>query len=152
MNNQDVPINQPPVIRPVSQLPEFVQMCVDKIWKEYGIPKNKTHIMFTFHDAIYTLNTMPQDWYVHECVHFVRQGSGKDLELAKQWWSRYATEPAFRLEEELLAYKEQYQFITRRANKSVAFEHAKSLAQTLSSPMYGNLINFQRALSGIMGK
>lgn len=141
---------QPPKVLPIKDLPVFVQDCVSKIWEEHGEPKNKQDVMFTYFDAIYSLHPLTQDWYIHESVHFVRQGAGEDEELAKQWWDRYTNEPAFRLEEELMAYKAQYQFIKRRLNKPQAFEYAKALARSLSSPIYGNIISFHGALNAII--
>lgn len=141
----------PPQVRPIQQLPEFVQACVDKIWKSVGgAPKNKKDIIFTFHDGIYTLNPFPEDVFVHECVHYVRQGGGDNLELAKQWWDRYAVDPKFRYDEELLAYRAQYKFIQKHFNKPQAFEYAKRLAKDLSSSMYGGMISFEGALNAII--
>lgn len=140
-----------PKVLPIQELPPFAQDCVARLWKKHGNPTGKD-VVVTYFDAIYTRNPLPQHLFIHECVHFVRQGSGQDEEKAKEWCERYVTDEKFRLEEELLAYKEQYKFILRKTNKPVAFEHAKSLAKDLSSEMYSNMISYTDALFAIIHK
>lgn len=142
-----------PQIKPIRELPKFVQMMVADMWEKNGlkpedVEKNRD-IVVTYHDAIYTANPMPTDLFVHESVHFVRQGGGENELAAKDWCLRYCDDPEFRYEEELLAYREQYRFIKSKANRPVAFEHAKRLARDLSGPMYGNLCSFSKALAEI---
>lgn len=151
MENKDIATKAPPQVFPIEQLPPFAQECVGKIWEKYGTPKDKD-IVITFYKGIYTLRPLPQDLYVHECVHFVRQGAGENEDLAKEWCLRYVEDPEFRLEEELIAYRAQYQFIRRHANAPVSFDHAKRLAQDLSGPMYGKIISFQKALNAIISQ
>lgn len=150
MENKDIPALPAPEVKPITDLPDFVKACADKLWTQYGFPTNKNEVAFAFNGVIYSLNPVPQDLYVHECVHLIRQGAGKDLALAEEWWSRYVTETAFRLEEETLAYREQYKFIARRVKKPLAFEHAKRLAMSMASPVYGNMISFNAALNAII--
>lgn len=100
MKKKDVPIKNQPKIYPIQALPPFVQDCASRIWKEHGTPKNLAEIVYTFHDGIYTAAQMPQDLFVHECVHFVRQGAGENLELAKEWCERYVVDKEFRYQEE----------------------------------------------------
>lgn len=142
-----------PKIYPIDKLPKFIQGAVGKLWEEAGGgPKVTSHIVFTYFDGIYAKDPLSTDLYVHECVHFVRQGSGQDEKLAKEWWSRYVSEKDFRYQEEVLAYKEQYAFILRHTkNRAEAFEHAKRLAKDLSGPIYGNLASYPKALNDIIG-
>jgi hypothetical protein len=69
-----------------------------------GLPP---HTRFCYGDTIYNPSgePIPADIEYHESIHSKRQGSMPDL-----WWNRYLTEPSFRLEEELLAYRAQYQY------------------------------------------
>lgn len=148
----NIPTKKPPKVLPIQQLPDFVKSSVATIWQKYGNPKDTSGLVFTYFDAIYTKDPMPQDLFIHECVHYVRQGAGENEELAKEWWDRYVNETKFRLDEELLAYREQYKFIFNKSNRQISFEHAKRLALDLSSPIYGRMITFNEALSAIMKK
>ena len=146
-----------PVIYPINQLPQFIQVGVSDLWREHGISPEemeKKNLVFTYFDGIYTGTTLNTDVFKHECVHYIRQGGGADEKLAKEWWVRYCVVGEFRYAEELAAYKEQYQFILRIANgnRAVAFDHAKRLATELSGPLYGNLRSFNTALGDILRK
>lgn len=142
----------PPQVKPISELPEFAKRLMGQMWAKYGTPKNLETIVCTYFDAIYTKSAMPQDLFVHECVHYVRQGSGEDEGLAQAYCERYVKDEKFRYEEELLAYREQYRFILSKSNKPVAFEHAKRLAHDLASPMYGGIVSESEALLAIIKK
>lgn len=144
-------MNKQPTIKTLSELPKFALAC---IYQLHGtditkIPKN---LVVTYFDSIYTNTAMPQDLFVHECVHFVRQGSGEDEAKAQEFCIRYVEDPQFRYEEELLAYREQYNFLLKHMNKAQAFNHAKRLAMDLSGRLYGNFISFTDALSAIIKK
>lgn len=148
------PEPKPPKIYPIKELPKFVQMMIADMWEKNGlkpedVEKNRD-IVVTYFDGIYTANPMPTDLFVHECVHYRRQGDGENELAAKDWCLRYCDDPEFRYQEELLAYREQYRFIRSKTNRPVAFEHAKRLAQDLSGTMYGNLCSFEKALSDIV--
>lgn len=126
-------------------------MCMGKLWADYDVkPDALQDIVVTFHDAIYTRNPLPTHLFVHECVHFMRQGAGEDVENAKAWCIKYVEDPEFRYAEELLAYREQYQYMIKHMRKSDAFDNAKVLAADLSGPMYGRLVTYHKALSDII--
>lgn len=155
MTNQIV--KKEPVIYPINQLPKFIQSLVSEMWHAHGIPPKdmeQRNLVFTYYDGIYSATPMHTDLFMHEATHFIRQGAGEDEMAAKDWWMRYCTDPEFRYEEELLAYREQYAYILKqvRGNKQTAFLHAKRLALDLSSPIYGNLRPFQTALGDITRK
>lgn len=146
-------LDEPPKIYKLSLLPKFIQMGTAEMWEKNGVkPNDNVDLIFTYFDGIYSGRAFATDIFVHESVHYVRQGSGKDENRAKEWWLRYWTDPEFRYAEELLAYREQYQFIYKKTNKAVAFDHAKRLAGELSGVIYGSLRPFQTALGDIIRK
>lgn len=140
---------KPPEVRPIKDLPDDIKAAIASFWQSHGLEPSE-HTVVTFHDAIYTSRPMAQDLFVHECVHYARQGGGQDIELARQYVDLYLTNDDFRLQEELMAYREQYKFLLKHMNRPQAFEHVKVLAAHLSSPLYGNIISFGQALSAIM--
>lgn len=142
-----------PKIYPINQLPQFVQMAVSDMWESKGIkPGDDVDVLFTYFEGIYTARKISTDIFIHESVHFIRQGAGENENQAKDWWLRYCSDDAFRYQEEVLAYREQYQYILRNTNRPVAFNHAKRLATDLSGPMYGKICSFQTALNDIIKK
>lgn len=149
--------NNPPKVLSIEKLPAFIQIAVADLWEKNGIEPTqmtKKSLVFTYFDAIYTATTMPTDLFVHEAVHYARQGNGKNEKLAKEWWLRYCSDAEFRYQEELMAYKEQYKYILSqvKGNRAIAFEHAKRLAYDLSGAIYGNLTSFPNALNDIIKK
>ena len=146
-----------PLIFPINQLPQFIQIAVADLWEKNGIdPKDmeRRNLVFTYFEGIYTATPMPTHLFIHESVHYVRQGSGESKNQAKDWWIRFCSDPEFRYQEELLAYREQYRYILHQLknNKAVAFNEARILAADLSGQIYGNLRGLQTALSDIISK
>ena len=107
--------------------------------KKYLKPNEKT--VFTYGDKIYNPGNWPlqPDIIAHELVHVRQQGGAPNI-----WWEKYLENPAWRLKQELEAYREQWKFIqkTKERNKSMLLIQ---FAQTLSSEIYGNLIDYATA-------
>lgn len=113
--------------------------------KVFPIKKNT---VFTYGDALYAPNinfTLPQDLIVHEETHTRQQG-----EDPAGWWDRYLVDPAFRLEQEVEAYRNQYRFYCKNhKGRNERFNFLRIIASDLASPMYGNLIGFLDATNRI---
>lgn len=97
--------------------------------------------IFCYGDVIYNPYKLSFDksYEVHEEVHSLSQGGDPS-----GWWDRYLKDPKFRLEEELVAHKTQYDFLKgkdREKNNKVVHQ----FALFLSSKMYGNLISYNDA-------
>lgn len=95
--------------------------------------------IFAYDGNIYANSPLPQHLIIHETVHLERQ---KEMG-ADKWVDKYLTDKEFRLNEEILAYREQLKSIKNRD------ERAKLLikcSQDLSSPLYGNIVTFFEAL------
>jgi hypothetical protein len=90
-------------------------------------------VIFCFGDTIYnpTGGKIDDTLLRHEEVHS-RQQNGKPL----LWWDRYIASPHFRFEMELPAHQAEVRAGGDRAQ----------IARRLASPLYGNLITFERAM------
>lgn len=83
----------------------------------------------------------PQKW-IHESVHLDRQSEmGNDA-----WWRLYMESDQFRLEEELLAYKAEADFIKKNIkDREARFHIIMEIAKGFSSSLYGNIISTEEA-------
>lgn len=119
----------------------------DKCVAKWGVDFNKG-IVFTYGDTIHSKDPIPKDLMVHELVH-VRQHrdypGGKDM-----WWERYLEDDQFRYDQEIEAYRKQYQWILNNVkDREVIFKHLMHYAQCLSGEMYGKIITLKKAMDEI---
>lgn len=100
-----------------------------------GVAKNK-NIIFTYGSTIYNPagNHLDEALIAHEDTHTIRQ---VDPEL---WWAKYLNDVQFRLDEELAAYRIQYQYAVEHYSRADRRRLLQHIASDLSGPMYGNLI------------
>lgn len=116
----------------------------DEISKHLDI-KSEPHMVFTYGDDIYipfkTAKTPPEHLIAHEYVHSLQQKKvGPDF-----WWNKYLKNPDFRKEQELEAYRFQYQNLKENHNHKSRRYILKNLAEDFSSPAYGNIVTFEEA-------
>lgn len=81
---------------------------------------------------------LSQDLIVHELVHCERQQFNE--QSAERWWQKYMEDKDFRLNEEVLAYRQQYKFCEkvykdRNARARILF----ALTGELAGERYGKL-------------
>lgn len=132
-------------IAPITSVPLAVQKAIDQIWNNKK-PSNHDNICYTYGDTCYTnSSTMSRDLERHEMTHTKQQGENPDA-----WWERCATDPIFRYEQELEAYRVQYKYVYASKGKIVGFEYAQFFARSMSSYMYGDMCTFERALGDII--
>jgi hypothetical protein len=84
----------------------------------------------------------------HEKVHGRRQGD--DI---TGWWRRYIDDDKFRLEEEIIAHRAEYQQMCKDSRRR--FDRRKALrivAGKLAAPLYGSLITVEHAKSALRQK
>lgn len=93
---------------------------------------------------IYCLIDIPPEKMVHECVHTKRQDEiGVDL-----WYDRYIEDDAFRLDEEVRAYREEFKFLKKYVkDREFLFHLRNDICKNLSSSIYGNLVTLDEALN-----
>jgi hypothetical protein len=111
---------------------------IDMVFGVAGKP-----VIFAYGDTIF--NPMGVEvthaLHAHETVHSVRQGNNPAA-----WWRRYLDDPNFRLVEELLAHREEYDALCSKAShRNERRFHLKQVAQKLCAPLYGNLISYAQA-------
>ena len=107
---------------------------------------NPDTTVFTYGDNLYNPAglTIHTDLLIHEMVHMEQQKH--DDTVAKIWWQRYIQDTAFRLDQELEAYGEQYRYICGQVkDKNKRYRILRILAGFLSGPMYGNIISMRDA-------
>lgn len=83
---------------------------------------------------------LPHELYAHELVHFRQQ---EELGGPEAWWERYLADPAFRLEQEIEAYRAQ---IASHPNRAARRACLRDVAADLAGPMYGRILSKDRAL------
>jgi len=119
----------------------------DRIKERFGpLPHS---VVFTYGDILYVPsgNRIPKDLKVHEKVHTEQQGDDPEA-----WWERYLEDDAFRLEQELEAYKKQFNFYKNncKIKKQIPL-FLDEITRVLSGPVYGNIISFDKAKKLIGG-
>jgi hypothetical protein len=96
--------------------------------------------VFTYGDTLYnpTGLEISDDLMVHEEVHAKQQVN------PEEWWGRYLTDPEFRIEQELEAYRAQYASLKDRPRPERRW-YLREFAKNLSSRLYGGVINKAKA-------
>lgn len=103
--------------------------------------------VFCYEDNIYNpFNVrITPDLQVHEEVHSKQQGFNP-----ADWWQRYLNDKEFRTDQEIMAYGTQLFFVSQSdIPKKRLEEYANSLAEQLSSGLYGSVLSFGEAKSKI---
>lgn len=118
---------------------------IDVVFNVRGKP-----VIFTWGNIIYNPQRikLTPELRVHERVHCERQGS--DIE---GWWRRYLADPEFRLVEEIPAHRKEYLvYAGTHSNQNHRRQFLHDVAMRLSSPLYGNVITYDKAVAAVLGK
>lgn len=117
----------------LSTVPPPVYERARELW---GVDFDKG-VVFTFGDTIHCKWPIPPDVLAHELVHVKQQTEqSKDY-----WWFKYFTDAEFRLEQELEAYRAQYQWIVKHVkDRNIRAKYLTHYAQCLSGEMYGKML------------
>lgn len=112
----------------------------DKIIKFFDVEGKD--VVFAYGDTIYCPKggEVPEHLMVHETVHSKQQGDDPE-----GWWDRYIEDKEFRLEQEVQAYATQYTYIKRLYRTKISDGFLDEVALDLSSDIYGNIVDFQKA-------
>lgn len=103
-----------------------------------AIGKPPATVVYAYGDVIYAPglpagDTLPAELLVHEGVH---QRQQRDAGGPDAWWSRYLTDPRFRFEQELEAYRAQVAFHTgRQARRACVRRVSRDLASYYGLPI-----------------
>lgn len=80
----------------------------------------------------------------HEAVHAKQQHHSKLYGLV--WWWKYMRDPEFRFNEELQAYRVEWQWIQKNnRDKHMNWRYLRGMAESLSSEHYGKLCTLTEA-------
>ena len=111
-------------------------------------------VIFCWGDTIYAPGLkdpsagLPEAIIAHEKVHSLRQGDSPE-----KWWDQYLINKEFRFYEELLAHVTEYEFIAARAkSRNERRRWLAVIAEKLASPIYGSMIQRDKAKLFIKGK
>jgi len=110
---------------------------LDRYTSQFNIDINE--VAFPYKGKIYSNKELPKELEDHERVHFKQQ----DEIGADEWEEQYLTNPQFRVNMEIEAYKKQLTHYT--INKDIYEAGRTQMAKVLSSPMYGNILTYKEA-------
>jgi len=115
---------------------------IDLIEKKFPGVKKTKGILITYGD-LYNPDgvKLSTDEWIHERTHAEQQ---KKIGLDK-YWEMYVNDENFRLEQELLAYRNQYKYVVENYSGVLQKKILEVISKTLSSPLYGSLISERKA-------
>lgn len=111
--------------------------------------KISDNTVFAYGDTLYSPSgiKISKDLLEHEKVHQKQQGDDP-----AGWWDRYIEDKAFRLSQEVEAYRKQYRFFKNSLGQYSVIEKNKRIQEfinriclDLSGQLYGNLVPFEEA-------
>jgi len=110
--------------------------------------KGKQGVLYAWGDIIYNPSGIIIPPWVerHEEVHGDRQrDEGMSIE---RWWDEYVNYNDFRLKEEILAHRVEWQ----KFSGPYRDHYLGYMGERLSGPLYGNLITYEEAIKEITSK
>lgn len=118
------------------------QWILDAV-KEKFSAKWEDGVIFTYGMIISNIEgIISEDTFKHECTHVAQQNAyGADA-----WWKRYLEDDTFRFEQELEAYRNQFDFAKLNCSSGQLLDILKHCAYTLSGPLYGNVVDYDKAV------
>lgn len=120
-------------------------------------------ILYAWGDRIYNPSGVNLPWWLkeHEEVHGSRQshvfhpqntalGTEWENDAIRTWWDKYITDPNFRLWEEILAHRAEWEvYSSLYVNRAQQKTYLASMAERLSGPLYNNMIGLAEAVKEI---
>lgn len=105
------------------------------------------HTIFVYQKQIYVPSGEPltPNLYLHETVHLIQQKDDSD-----GWWERYFSDPQFRFDQEVEAYRAEYAYFSKlHKDRNERARIGRSLAAKLASPLYktGNGLEAYRRIT-----
>jgi len=127
------------------------QWILDAVKEKWGVEWNDG-IIFTYGDQISnSIGRMSADLLVHEMNHTKQQLAIDFFDGPDKWWKRYLEDKKFRYEQELECYRLQHKWLKEvNKNKQETWMFTQHYANSLSGPMYGNLVSFDEAMEAII--
>lgn len=97
------------------------------------------YTIFAYDKVIYCNYELPEHLQIHERRHLIRQ----QKQGVDEWVEKYLTDNTFRLNEEIIAYREQLESVK---NRSARHRLRLQCANDLASSLYGNIVTLQEAI------
>ena len=99
-------------------------------------------IIYAWGDRIYAPlgGDIPPQLMAHEKIHCARQGDD-----AEGWWRRYIADAAFRLDEEVLAHRIEYEVLAVGGNRQRRRGVLLRTARRMAAPLYGPMCSVKQA-------
>lgn len=94
-----------------------------------------------------------QSLVAHETVHAINMTGGGHYNFTPEtWWEAYLNTPTFRLTEEVLAHRAEYQWWAAHVpNRHTRRAKLKEITNRLAGPLYGRMITKKDAKWAISG-
>ena len=108
------------------------------------------NVIYAYGNVIYNPSgkNITPDLIVHEKTHCRQQGNDPN-----DWWDRYLDDGIFRIQQEVEAYANQYNFICKiQKDKNKRNKILRNMAIILSSITYGSIIGSSAAYKMIKNK
>jgi len=137
-----VGLDLPTSVLPLPKIIKAYPPNFNELAKVFPI-KGKPGIVFAYGDYIYNPSgqRLSPEIVAHEETHCARQ---KDAET-HLWWHAYCTWPDFRLNEEVIAHRAEWDRWRDIWPSRMDEKELDRLASRLSSPLYGSLISYECA-------
>jgi hypothetical protein len=116
-----------------------------KVFK-WGKDFDTKKLIFTYGDTFFCSNDLSPDLVAHEITHYFQQTRIG----IKEWWNNYFKDADFRLDQELVAYRNQYEALKASKGEAHAKYKAGLMATTLSGQIYGEIVSYEEALRLIL--
>jgi len=124
--------------------------------------KGRHGIVFTYGNVLHNPSRVhvSPDLYAHEETHVRQQAAfqgenpgGEALPCgARGWWERYIADAAFRLDQEVEAYRAQWAYAKDNMyGRKARRELLAHITKALSGPMYGRIVTAAQAKELISG-
>lgn len=122
------------------------------IVKAFPAVKDNLRVVFTYGDTLYVpgKHAIPGHLKIHEQTHMDQQA--KLTKSAAYWWELYIDSPAFRVEQELEAYGNQYAYINSQKDltRSEKKRYLRAFATDLASEIYGQNLDVKQTMDRIV--
>jgi DNA-binding Xre family transcriptional regulator len=111
----------------------------EKIKEHFPTANFDKGTLFTYGDTCYCKSITP-DLIIHEETHVKQQVN------PQEWWEKYFVDVAFRLSQEVEAYRNQWHWIGKNIkDRNVRFKILFKICKDLSGKLYNNMISFDKA-------
>lgn len=120
----------------------------DKIFNVFGVDYNKGDLIISYAPHIHTKKGyLTPDLEAHEGTHLVQQSKIG----TENWWNKFFDDPKFRLEQELEAYRNQYEYLKQNIkDRNKLYQLRTFIAKQLAGEMYGHILTTDEALKLIV--